>query len=189
MQTLKLAILVAASLAATIATSQACEKHNADAASQTIATDKTVISETRSKVLFSQTAAKQNDANATSTLIAQQPWAKPNYGPNGAAYFTLKNNGGKTRYLTGATAKLSEKVELHQHLHADGIMKMRPVSEPLPIKPGDTLIFAPGGYHVMMFGMSEKKKPGETFTVTLEFQDGEKLPVNIEVADNAPGTQ
>lgn len=186
---LKLTPFVAAALAATITASHACEMHNADAANQTVVKHKSVVTETRDETVFKQTNKQADAQKKHDGLSAVKPWAKPNYGPNGAAYFTLKNNGKETRYLTGATAHLSEKVELHQHIHADGIMKMRPVSAPLAIKPGDTLIFAPSGYHVMLFGMSEKKKQGEKFTVTLEFKNGEKLPLDIEVADKAPAEQ
>ncbi len=173
-------------LATATATSKACENNHAQTALQSVIDETILVSETRSKAIYDQTV-QQGAASKVTALIAEKSWAKPNYGPNGAAYFTLRNNGDKTRYLTGATSKLSKKVELHQHIHANGIMKMRPVTEPLAIKPRDTLTFAPGGYHVMMFGMSEKKKQGDKFTLMLEFKNGEKLPVDIEVANSAPG--
>ena len=108
-------------------------------------------------------------------------WAKPNYGPNGAAYFELTNKGDKPLYLIDATSSLSKRVELHTHIKQDGVMKMRKVKEPIEIAPGKTVTFAPAGYHVMLFAMEKKLKEGDKLPLTLIFKDGSKHPVTAKV--------
>jgi len=115
------------------------------------------------------------------TLEIQDAWAKPNYGPNGAAYFSIKNHGQTKRYLTGATSPLSTRVELHQHIHQDGIMRMRRVKEGLDLGPGQSLTFAPGGLHVMLFGMQQKLKPGDVLPLSLTFKDGSQQSLLVKV--------
>ena len=112
-------------------------------------------------------------------------WAKPNYGPNGAAYFKLTNKGDKPRYLTGATSPLSKRVELHTHIEKDGVMKMRRVKKPIEIAPGKTVLFAPAGHHVMLFGMEQKLKDGDKLPLTLIFKDGTKHAVIAKVEKDA----
>ncbi len=115
------------------------------------------------------------------TLLVEHAWSKPNYGPNGAAYFIIKNHGKKARHLTGAASPLSKRVELHTHKEEDGVMKMRKLKEPLTIAPGASLKFAPAGHHVMLFAMEKKLKAGETLPLTLHFKDGEKLAITAKV--------
>ena len=121
-----------------------------------------------------------------STLHIQNAWAKPNYGPNGAAYFTLHNMGPEPRYLISATSPLSERVELHEHLHQDGVMKMRKVNGDLEIPTGKTLTFKPGGLHVMLFQMTEKLKDGATLPLTLIFRNGERATIQVPVLKTPP---
>jgi len=115
------------------------------------------------------------------TLEIQDGWAKPNYGPNGAAYFSIKNHGDSKRHLIGATSPLSTRVELHQHIHQDGVMRMRQVKQGLDIGPGASLKFAPAGLHVMLFGMTKKLKPGDHLPLTLIFKDGAKVALSAQV--------
>lgn len=113
-------------------------------------------------------------------------WAKPNYGPNGAVYLTLTNNGAKAEKLLSAAAPLSKRVELHEHRHEDGVMRMRQVKEPLIIPAGKSLSFKPGGLHIMLFEMTEKKKTGESFPLTLMFEGGETLSLDVSISETAP---
>lgn len=118
---------------------------------------------------------------AMPNLEIDHVWAKPNYGPNGAAYFELTNKGDKPLYLIDATSSLSKRVELHTHIKQDGVMKMRKVKEPIEIAPGKTVTFAPAGYHVMLFAMEKKLKDGDKLPLTLIFKDGSKRSLMAKV--------
>ena len=47
-------------------------------------------------------------------------------------------------------------------------MKMRPVAS-LTVEPGKPVTLAPGGYHIMLTGLKQALKQGDSFPVTLSF--------------------
>lgn len=95
-------------------------------------------------------------------------------------YFTLHNGGDKTVTLVGASAPGYGKVMLHKTIHENGVDRMVHV-ESIDVKPGDSLTFAPGGYHIMLMQPHNDLKPGDKLPVTLLFGDGDKLTVDFDV--------
>jgi periplasmic copper chaperone A len=95
---------------------------------------------------------------------------------NGAGYFTLTNTDTAAVKLIGAKTNASRATEVHQHVLRDGMMRMKRVSE-LVIEPQQTIVFQPGGYHLMMFGVKKAYSPGEAVEFELYFDDGEALQV------------
>ncbi len=121
--------------------------------------------------------------DTATNLTISHVWGKPNYGPNGAAYFILKNNGPKARHLIAASSPLSDRVELHTHIKEDGVMKMRKMKDGVIIKPGETIHFKPAGNHIMLLGMKEKLKPGASYDIQLKFKDGTTQALKVSVKD------
>lgn len=68
-------------------------------------------------------------------------------------------------------------VEVHEHRHIDGMMSMRKVSG-LTIAAGDSLAFQPGGYHLMVFGVTSVEEPLE---LLLRFSGDLELRVPLRV--------
>lgn len=101
-----------------------------------------------------------------------------------AVYFTVRNDGGLPVTLAGVHVEGAGKAQMHQT--NGGSMA---AVESLPIDPGASVIFAPGGLHVMAFGLSNKLKAGGTAELTLTFSDGDKLsmPLQIEAMGAAAG--
>lgn len=67
-------------------------------------------------------------------------------------------------------------------MDADGAMSMSPVTS-IEIPAGETVMLEPGGYHVMAMPLTEALTVGETFDVTLTFDDGTEMIVQAEVRD------
>ncbi len=89
-----------------------------------------------------------------------------------AAYFDVINKGGADELLSARSA-VSPRVELHTHLHEDGVMKMRQVKT-VKIQGLQTTSFKPGGLHVMLFDFSTPPKT-QAIPITLTFaRSGEK---------------
>lgn len=112
-----------------------------------------------------------------------EAWVKPTIPgtENGAGYFQITNQGAQPVTLNGVTTAASRASEVHQHVMTeDGMMRMRRVPE-LVIGSGETVIFQPGGYHVMFFGVNNPFNVGERVEFQLQFADADALDVTAEV--------
>ncbi|WP_188085536.1 copper chaperone PCu(A)C [Pseudoalteromonas fuliginea] len=95
-------------------------------------------------------------------------------------YLTLINHSGTNATLTKATIDGLGRVEIHEHSHVDGMMKMQQI-ESVVIKAHESVSFQPGGYHLMAFEPLEPLKVGQERKLTLYFSDGNRLFTNAQV--------
>lgn len=95
-------------------------------------------------------------------------------------YFTIINHSGTSVTLTKATVDGLGRVEIHEHSHVNGMMKMQKVDS-VNIKAHESVSFQPGGYHLMVFGPQESLKIGQERKLTLYFSDGNRLFTNAQV--------
>ena len=98
----------------------------------------------------------------------------------GAAWLTVRNGGGADRLL-GAESPAAERIEIHTHIHEDGVMKMRRV-EAIDIPAGGEAALEPGGDHLMLFGLKAGLAPGDSFPLTLLFEKAGPVTVEMRVA-------
>jgi periplasmic copper chaperone A len=101
-------------------------------------------------------------------------------GNPGAAYFTLTNGSNEAVTLAAASIDGAEKAEMHEMAAGS----MGPLSAVM-LKSGETVKFARGGKHVMVFGLAGSVTAGGKTEMTLTFADGDKLSAPLEVV--APG--
>lgn len=87
-------------------------------------------------------------------------------------YLQLYNGSGVERWVEGVAVEGAAASELHQHVHRDGMMRMRAV-ERIAIAPGAKVIFESGGYHIMAFRMTVSQPVAEQFQVKLMMADGQ----------------
>lgn len=103
-------------------------------------------------------------------------------GARGVVYLTIVNAGDAVDYLVGIQSPVAISAEIHQTtMAADGVIKMRPVVEPLAIPPGAQLIFEPAGYHIMLVDLQQPLHVGDHFSVTLTFEQSGAIVVESEV--------
>ena len=67
-----------------------------------------------------------------------------------AGFLSVTNNSDQPRSLLSASAPWAGLIEIHTHLHENGMMKMRQL-ESLEIPAGETVTFEPGALHLMLF--------------------------------------
>ncbi len=104
-----------------------------------------------------------------------------------AAYFTL-TGGAKDATLTGVWTPSATRTEMHESMNAGGMMSMAPIKA-VAVRAGSTVAFAPGGKHVMLYGLTGAK-PGGTIPIKFSFADGQSTIVDAKVVaagDSAPG--
>ena len=117
-------------------------------------------------------------------LDITQPWARatPKGASTGAAYMTITNTGSKAARLSCASTAAAATCQIHEMAMSNGVMKMRPVEGGLEIKPGQTVMLKPGGYHMMLEGLKAPLKAGDTVEATLTSSDGVSAKVEFPIA-------
>jgi copper(I)-binding protein len=117
------------------------------------------------------------------TIVVEEPWARatPPGAPSGAGYLSIRNAGPEPDRLVAAASPRAARVELHRMTVADGVARMRPVTDGLEVPPGAAVALEPGGLHLMFRELDGAFAAGQSVPVTLSFERaGEKrieLPV------------
>lgn len=115
-------------------------------------------------------------------IAIENPWARATAGraANGASFMKLVNSGATDDRLIKAETGVSKKTELHTHIMDGDVMKMRPVPA-IDLPAGETVMLKPGGLHVMMLGLHDPLKKGESFPVTLTFEKAGSVTVDVAI--------
>jgi periplasmic copper chaperone A len=115
-------------------------------------------------------------------VTVSKAWARatPAGAKVGAAYLEIEV-GAKADRLVSASTPAAGRAELHTHVHADGVMRMRRL-DAVDLKAGESHAFAPGGDHIMLFELKEPLKEGGTLPLTLRFEHAGEVQVNATIA-------
>lgn len=121
-------------------------------------------------------------------VVIDSPWtrATPGHGDTGAVYFALTSPGADR--LLGAATPAAARAEIHLHTTAGGVMTMRQV-DGVDLPAGKKVIFAPHGYHLMLFGLKAPLKAGDALPLTLTFAHAAPQTISVPVIglrDKAP---
>ena len=92
----------------------------------------------------------------------------------------LRNNTSQPQVLVAASSSGFETVMIHRTIVKDGMAGMVHASQ-IELTPGTSLIFAPGGYHLMLMNPKRTLRAGGRVDINLEFRGGLVLPVAFEV--------
>jgi periplasmic copper chaperone A len=122
-------------------------------------------------------------------IVINRPWAPPAAKlSNSAAYMRLVDIGTAPDELVSAASPVAHKAELHVFDVDNGIYGMHPVRA-IEISPGAAAtILGPGGAHVMLEGLKQPLKAGESFPLSLTFKNAGKVEVEVSVEGSREGT-
>lgn len=136
-------------------------------------------------------------------------WAKssPMMVDAGAAYMTIESAEGDRLLSASVGSDIATEAQIHEVTMMDGggmdeggmdegdtdteavptepMMAMHEV-EFLELPAGEAVTLAPGGYHVMLLGLTDGLIEGETFEVNLHFEIAGDVTVEVEVLSEAP---
>jgi hypothetical protein len=91
---------------------------------------------------------------------------------NSAAFLKISNNTNEEIFLLKASSPVAQKVELHEHIMDQGMMKMQEV-EKIAIASQSTTMLKPGGYHIMLIGLKKPLLVGESIPLELHYSNGD----------------
>lgn len=106
-----------------------------------------------------------------------------------AGYATVRGDASSDRVLVGVSSPAAKRAELHESMAGHGgMMAMQPLRH-VAIAKGEAASFAPGGKHIMLFGLSPDLRAGGSVPMTFAFEDGAKVTVDaklVAAGDPAP---
>lgn len=100
--------------------------------------------------------------------------------PNSAAYGEITIADGSDTLIAAQTS-VAERVELHEHLHDNGVMRMREVQGGFSISSDQPLEMKPGGLHIMLLGVKGPLQAGTDIDLRLEFASGKVINLTVPV--------
>lgn len=115
-----------------------------------------------------------------------QAWVRlsPNKDTPSAGYFVAHGGDADTQ-LRGVLTDYAIKVEMHETVSEGGVMKMKPIdSVDIPAK--TKVAFAPGGKHLMLWGVNDTAISRGKMTLTFLLSNGDRLLVDAVI--QKPGT-
>jgi copper(I)-binding protein len=129
-------------------------------------------------------------------LAATHAWVRLAAVPGrpAAAYLTL-HGGAEPMRLVSIDSEVAGSSELHESMKtgSGGAMTGQMIGmrrlDGIDLPAHGVIAFAPGGNHVMLFGMSPQVKPGGHITLAIRFEKGQPLQVEAKVVgagDPAP---
>jgi periplasmic copper chaperone A len=136
-------------------------------------------------------AAAAGDYDVGAIHISQ-PWSRATAkgASTGAGYMTITNKGTAPDKVSCVADDASAQCEIHSMTMEGGVMKMRPVEGGLEIKPGESIMLKPGGYHVMFRELKHPLEQGAAVKATLKFEHAGTVEVDypvLAIGAAAPG--
>ena len=127
-------------------------------------------------------------AQAGDELVIRDAWVPeaPPTAPAMAAYMVLENGSDEPRAIRSAEAPGFDRVELHLSKMEDGLAKMIEQDRIVVPANGEQAL-EPGGYHIMLIGIQERRLAGDVVPVTLHFENGETRVVDAPVKKRTMG--
>lgn len=105
---------------------------------------------------------------------------------SGVVYLELVNHASTPDRLTSVSTPVAARTDLHMTERDGDIVRMRR-RETLPIPPGETMAFSPGGAHIMLSGLKAPLREGDRFHLTLEFEGAGEVTIEVPVRSITAG--
>jgi copper(I)-binding protein len=99
---------------------------------------------------------------------------------NSAIYLTLRNEGTASDRLLGGRTPAANAVEVHQSLLVEDVMRMERL-DGLGLPPDSVVELKPGGFHLMLLGLTRSLEEGDELELTLSFQRSGDLTLQVPV--------
>jgi copper(I)-binding protein len=100
-----------------------------------------------------------------------------------AAYLEISNPGNQADALIGASSPAAASVEIHETTtDASGMTGMHPVDR-IDVPAGGEVRLEPGGFHLMLMGLDQPLKAGDTIKLDLKFEKAGTITVDAAVRE------
>lgn len=119
----------------------------------------------------------------SNNVMVEEAWARASISKNrpSVVYMSVHNLGGQAVKLLGLSSPRAKLLDVHETTIDDkGISSMSPVPD-LVIPAKESVFLKPGGMHIMLRQLPSPLIEGETFSLSLDFDNGEKLTIDVKI--------
>ena len=124
-------------------------------------------------------------AFAASTAFAQttatDPWVRGTVAQQKASGLFVQLTSAQGGRLVSASSPLASSVEIHEMAMDGNVMTMRALPEGLLLPAGKPVALKPGGVHLMLMGLKQALKAGDTVPVILVIEGADKKRESLEI--------
>jgi hypothetical protein len=124
-----------------------------------------------------------SSSGSTGAPTISGAWVRPPMaaGSPAAGYMTIENTSDQADALISASSPVAGSVEIHETTtDTTGMMGMQPV-ERIEVPAGGSVTLEPGGYHLMVMGLTQPLEIGSTIELELVFERAGKVVVQADV--------
>jgi copper(I)-binding protein len=110
-------------------------------------------------------------------IVVEDPWVRTTDGATDttmtAGFMSLVNPGDANVSLTGTSSSVAMMCQVHEMVKgADGKSVMQEAKNGVVIPAGSHVHLTPGGFHIMIMGLTQKLPVGSEVTLELKFSNG-----------------
>jgi copper(I)-binding protein len=109
-------------------------------------------------------------APALAQVAASDAWVRGTVAGQQSTGAFMRLTSAADATLVGVASPAAKVAEIHEMKHEGGMMKMSAVAR-LPLPAGTAVELTPGGLHVMLMGLAQPLKEGDSVPITLTFED------------------
>lgn len=111
------------------------------------------------------------------------PWSRATPGGSSVAvgYAVIKNEGAEPDRLISASAEIAGGAMLHEMTTVNGVATMRMLGDGVVIPAHGEIALKPGSYHLMLQGLKQPLKAGESFKGVFTFEKAGAADVIFQV--------
>lgn len=122
-----------------------------------------------------------------SSISITDVWARtsPMMTSAGAVYMTIESTGDDALLAAAVDPLIATGAQVHETAMDGSEMAMREV-ERVEVTAGEPRVLEPGGYHVMLTGLSVPLELGQVFDVVLTFENAGEVTATVKVREEAP---
>lgn len=102
-----------------------------------------------------------------------------------AAYFTI-TGGPAPVALVAVTADAAQRAEMHETVRENGVVSMRAIQR-VPVAANETVRFAPGGRHVMLFGLNPTAVRAGRTPMVFIFSNNDRIIADMIITPDQDG--
>lgn len=125
-------------------------------------------------------------APAAAQVSVSEPWVRGVVPGQTATGAFMRLTAATDETLVAAASPVAKVVEIHQMTMDGGVMRMAAIDK-LALPAGKTVELKPGGYHVMLMGLTAPLKDGDTVPLTLTVVDGAGKAQQVKVRATVRG--